>query len=54
MDYDWWHKINEEDIFVTRTKTNTAKKVVKELEVSLENQATIKSYKVIHLTNVSS
>jgi hypothetical protein len=50
--YDWWHEINKEEaIFVTRTKTNTAKKVVKELEVSQENHATIKSGQIIHLIN---
>ncbi len=52
VDYDWWHEINEEEaVFVTRTKTNTAKKVVKELEISRENHATIKSDQIIHLTN---
>ena len=52
VDYDWWYKINEEEaIFVSRAKTNTAKKVVKELDISLENQDTIKSDQIIHLTN---
>jgi len=52
VDYDWWFEINEEEaFFVTRTKTNTAKKVVKELKISQGNQATIKSDQIIHLTN---
>jgi hypothetical protein len=52
LDYNWWFEINEiESYFVTRSKTNTAMKVIKELEIDSKNRQQIMSDQVIHLTN---
>lgn len=52
VDYNWWFEINEiESYFVTRTKTNTAMKVIKELKVDSKNSQQIMSDQIIHLTN---
>ena len=54
FDYNWWYKINlSEAYFVTRIKSNTAYKVVRELEVSEADKEKIFSDEVIHLTNKS-
>ena len=52
FDFNWWYKINLlKAYFVTRTKSNTAYKVVKELEVFETDKEIILSDEVIHLTN---
>lgn len=53
LDFNWWHKISEEgSYFVTRIKTNTAYKVLRENEVSSDaREKGIEHDHVIELTN---
>lgn len=53
-DYNWWRRINDqESYFVTRCKSNMAKKVIKSQTVPSQSSQLIKSDQLIHLTNKS-
>lgn len=52
LDYNWWFEINEKkSYFITRTKSNTAFKIIKELDIKAEEKEIILADQIIHLTN---